>query len=74
MKLERFVVQSGNDIPATSTVCLLRDGQPARHTATGDGPIAASFQICQLPVAMGSLHSLAGLLSTENQIVFGSLL
>lgn len=44
VKLEQFVVQSGNDIPATSTVCLLRDGRPARHTATGDGPIDASFQ------------------------------
>lgn len=44
VKLERFVVQSGNDIPATSTVSLLCDGQPARHTATGDGPIDASFK------------------------------
>ena len=44
VKLDRFVVQSGNDIPATSTVSLVWNGKPVRHTATGDGPIAASFQ------------------------------
>ena len=44
VKLDRFMVQSGNDIPATSTVSLLKDGQLARHTANGDGPIDASFK------------------------------
>jgi len=44
IKLDRFVVQSGNDIPATSTISLVKDGKPARHTANGDGPIDASFK------------------------------
>ena len=44
VKLDRFVVQSGNDIPATCTVSLLKDGELARHTANGDGPIDASFK------------------------------
>ena len=44
LKLERFVVQSGNDIPATCTVFLRRDGASSRHSATGDGPIDAAFK------------------------------
>jgi 2-isopropylmalate synthase len=44
LKLERFVVQSGNDIPATCTVFLRKNGELSRHSATGDGPIDASFQ------------------------------
>ena len=44
VKLERFVVQSGNDIPATCTIALQKEGQTARHSATGDGPIDAAFK------------------------------
>jgi 2-isopropylmalate synthase len=44
LKLERFVVQSGNDIPASCTVFLRKDGALSRHSATGDGPIDAAFK------------------------------
>ena len=44
LKLERFVVQSGNDIPASCTVFLRKEGQLSRHSATGDGPIDAAFK------------------------------
>ncbi|MFZ4396637.1 MAG: 2-isopropylmalate synthase [Kiritimatiellia bacterium] len=44
LQLERFVVQSGNDIPASCTVFLRKDGELSRHSATGDGPIDAAFK------------------------------
>ena len=44
LKLDRFVVQSGNDIPATCTVSLSKNGKLAQHSATGDGPIDAAFK------------------------------
>ncbi len=44
LKLERFVVQSGNDIPASCTVFLCKNGERSRHSATGDGPIDAAFK------------------------------
>ena len=44
LKLERFVVQSGNDIPANCTVFLRKDGKLSQASATGDGPIDAAFK------------------------------
>ena len=44
LKLDRFVVQSGNDIPASCTIFLRKDDQLSRHSATGDGPIDAAFK------------------------------
>jgi len=44
VKLDRFVVNSGNTITATSTVRLIRDGRMMEHVAIGDGPIDASFK------------------------------
>jgi 2-isopropylmalate synthase len=44
VRLERFNVQSGNVITATSTVRLVRDGATVEHVAAGDGPIDASFR------------------------------
>jgi 2-isopropylmalate synthase len=44
LKLDRFVVQSGNDIPASCTVVVRRQGELLRHSATGDGPIDAAFK------------------------------
>ncbi len=43
-KLERFTINSGSSITATSTVRLsLREGGFAEKVAVGDGPIDASF-------------------------------
>jgi 2-isopropylmalate synthase len=44
LKLDGFVVQSGNDFPAACTVFVRRDGQLVRHAAQGDGPIDAAFK------------------------------
>jgi len=44
LKLERFVVQSGNDIAASCTVFLRKHGELSQHSATGDGPIDAAFK------------------------------
>jgi 2-isopropylmalate synthase len=44
VKLERFVVLSGNDIPATCTITVIKDQASVRETSTGDGPVAAAFQ------------------------------
>jgi 2-isopropylmalate synthase len=44
VKLDRFIVNSGNTITATSTVRLSRDGALLEHVAIGDGPIDASFK------------------------------
>lgn len=44
VKLDRFIVHSGNTITATSTVRLARDGALLEHVAIGDGPIDASFK------------------------------
>ncbi|HOX31866.1 MAG TPA: 2-isopropylmalate synthase [Spirochaetales bacterium] len=44
-RLERFVINSGSSITATSAVCLaLRDGTREERVAVGDGPIDASFK------------------------------
>jgi 2-isopropylmalate synthase len=44
-KLERFTINSGSSITATSTVRLaLMDGSHAEKVAVGDGPIDASFK------------------------------
>jgi 2-isopropylmalate synthase len=44
VKLDRFIVHSGNTITATSTVRLAKDGALVEHVAIGDGPIDASFK------------------------------
>ncbi len=44
IKLDRFIVNSGNTITATSTVRLLKNGILVEHVAIGDGPIDASFK------------------------------
>ncbi len=44
LKLDRFVVQSGNDIPASCTVFVRKQGELLHHSATGDGPIDAAFK------------------------------
>ncbi len=44
IKLDRFVVHSGNTITATSTVRLSQNGALKEHVAIGDGPIDASFK------------------------------
>jgi 2-isopropylmalate synthase len=44
VKLDRFIVNSGNTITATSTVRLLKNGALVEHVAKGDGPIDASFK------------------------------
>jgi 2-isopropylmalate synthase len=44
VKLDRFVVHSGNTITATSTVRLSKEGTLLEHVAIGDGPIDASFK------------------------------
>ena len=42
-KLESYVVNTGNLIHATATVCLNKDGKTLIGLATGDGPVDASF-------------------------------
>jgi 2-isopropylmalate synthase len=44
VKLDRFIVHSGNTITATSTVRLVKNGETVEHVAIGDGPIDASFK------------------------------
>ncbi len=43
-KLERFVVNCGNSIPATATVKLVHNKGISEEAATGDGPIEASYK------------------------------
>ncbi|MDD5705119.1 MAG: 2-isopropylmalate synthase [Kiritimatiellae bacterium] len=43
VKLDRFVVTSGNTITSTCMVRLLKDGHPVEGVAPGDGPISAAF-------------------------------
>ena len=43
-KLERFVINSGNMMTATSCMTLSRDGKKFQDVATGDGPVDASFK------------------------------
>ena len=44
VKLDRFIVNSGNTITATSTVRLVQNGKLKEHVAIGDGPIDAAFK------------------------------
>jgi 2-isopropylmalate synthase len=45
IRLDRFVINSGNTIAATSSVRLaMQEGNLAERVATGDGPIDASFK------------------------------
>lgn len=44
VKLERFVINSGNTITSTSTVRLTFNDKAVEHVAVGSGPIDASFQ------------------------------
>jgi 2-isopropylmalate synthase len=44
VKLDRFVVQSGNAITASATVSIVRDGRTLEQVSTGDGPIDAAFK------------------------------
>lgn len=43
-KLERFVVNCGNCIPATATLKLSHNNQTYEEAATGDGPIEAAYK------------------------------
>ena len=44
VKLDRFVINSGNTITSTSTVRLLFNGKAVERVAVGSGPIDASFK------------------------------
>jgi len=43
-KLVRFIVNSGNTIPAMASVCLSRDGREVEEARMGTGPIDAAFK------------------------------
>ncbi len=43
VRLDRFVVTSGNTIASTCTVRLLKEGRALEGVASGDGPISAAF-------------------------------
>jgi len=43
-KLVRFIVNSGNTIPAMASVCLTRDGREGEEARIGTGPIDAAFK------------------------------
>ena len=42
-RCELFIVNSGNTIPATATVKLIKDGQERMESGIGDGPVNAVF-------------------------------
>jgi len=49
ISLIRFIVNSGNTIPGTATVKLMRGDTEFEDSATGDGPIDAAFKaICKI--------------------------
>jgi 2-isopropylmalate synthase len=41
--LERYVINSGNVIKATATICIDKNGEKIEKVAVGDGPIDAAF-------------------------------
>ncbi len=43
-KLETYVINSGNIVPASAQITLARDDKPLQGIATGDGPIDAAFR------------------------------
>jgi 2-isopropylmalate synthase len=43
-KLERFIINNGNTIPATVNIRLSRSGEEWEEAASGDGPMDAAFK------------------------------
>jgi len=43
-KLERFIINNGNTIPATANIRLSRSGEEWEEAASGDGPMDAAFK------------------------------
>lgn len=41
--LERYVINSGNVIKATATICISKNGEKIEKVAVGDGPVDAAF-------------------------------
>jgi 2-isopropylmalate synthase len=60
VRLDRFVVTSGNTIASTCTVRLLKEGRALEGVASGDGPISAAFTaingILELDLALESFQ------------------
>ncbi len=50
LKLDSFMIQSGNKIPATSTLKLSLRGEAFTDACVGDGPIDASFKVIEKAV------------------------
>jgi len=44
VRLERFIINSGNTITATAAVRISRDGKTREEVAVGDGPMDAAFK------------------------------
>jgi len=56
-RLERFIINSGSTITATSAVCLVSPGDGERRVesvATGDGPVDACFNAIDKIVGLGA--------------------
>jgi len=47
LKVKSFMIQSGNHIPATSTLSLTLNGNDIMDASVGDGPVDASFKVIE---------------------------
>ncbi|MDK2868465.1 MAG: 2-isopropylmalate synthase [Clostridiales bacterium] len=50
VKVKSFMIQSGNHIPATSTLSLVVGDKEIMDAAVGDGPVDASFKVIEKAV------------------------
>jgi 2-isopropylmalate synthase len=50
LKVKSFMIQSGNHIPATSTLSLSLNGKDIMDASVGDGPVDASFKVIEKAV------------------------
>ena len=74
-KLERFIIQNGNTIPATANIRLSRAGEEWEEAASGDGPMDAAFKAMEKIIGLSldledyALHSVGEGRDAQGEVV-----